>query len=128
MSTNTFPIVGMKFRPPALALVDALAVGTPLLLVAEPENAYDPNAIAVWLYAKDIPEGAKVKLEEDLPRFGTDLDTVMAAEQHHLGYIPKEMAAQLKECGAVTNDEPVSVTFSTSSTGAPRVRFEQSPF
>jgi hypothetical protein len=128
MPTNTFPIVGMKFRPPALALVDALAIDTPLLLIAEPDNNYDPNAIMVWLDAKDLSDEAKAKLEEELPRFGTDLASVIAMGQHHIGYIPREMAAQLKECGAVTNDEPVEVTFSTSSTGAPRVKFAEAPY
>ena len=47
MPMNTFPIVGAYYHPPAKALIDALAVDTPLLLIAEPDNAYDPNAIAV---------------------------------------------------------------------------------
>jgi hypothetical protein len=128
MPQNTFPIVGMFYRPPAKALIDALAVGTPLLLIAEPENNFDPNAVAVWLHSKDIPEASYTALEETLPPFGWTLEKVLEEEEHHLGYIPKEMAAQLKACGAVKDGEAVEVTFSTSASGAPRVKFAEAPY
>ena len=128
MSTNTLPIVGMFYRPPAKALIDVLAVGTPLLLIAEPDNAYDPNAIAVWLHSRDIPEASHPMLEETLPPFGKSLEEVLSEEEWHLGYIAKEMAAQLRQCGAVGTDKAVEVTFATSASGAPRVRFAEAPY
>lgn len=120
---STYPLVGAFYRPPAKALIDVLPIGTPLTLIAEPENAYDPFAVAVWLYSRDIPEGnAHEKLRETLPPFGTDLETVLSQEVHHLGYIAKELARKLREEDTVPVDSPVEGTFSLSSGGAPRVR------
>jgi hypothetical protein len=124
MPTNTLPIVGAFYRPPAKALIEALSIGTPLELIAEPDNQYDPNAIAVYLRTVDIPPNAYDKLEEILPPYGYSLEQVMNEEIFHLGYIPKEFAAKLAP-GFGT--EPMEVTFSLSSNGAPRVRREE-PF
>ena len=120
---STFPIVGMKFRPPAQALINSLAVGVPLTVIAEPENAYDPNAIAVWLYSKDIPEASQEALKETLPSSGFTLDRVLSEEVWHLGYFPKEMAAELKASGAIRDNEPQAATFAVSAQGQARVRF-----
>jgi len=43
-------LVGMKYRPPADLLVPQIPTGTEVLLVREPGNAHDPNAIAVYLH------------------------------------------------------------------------------
>ena len=40
-------LAGVSFRMDELQC-DAFAPGNPLLLVAEPENEHDPNAIGVW--------------------------------------------------------------------------------
>ena len=45
--TTLYALVGMKHRGTE-ALVGSLPEGTPLMLVREPTNAYDPNAIQVW--------------------------------------------------------------------------------
>lgn len=121
---KTYPIVGMRFRPPAQALTDTIAVGTPLVLLAEPTNPYDPNAVAVWLYSRDIPEGAHATLEALLPRFGTDLETVLATEVHHLGYIPKDLARDMKEKGVIDDTTELRGTFCTNAAGGPQVRLE----
>jgi hypothetical protein len=126
--SNTFPIVGMYYRPPAKALVETLAIGTPLCLIAEPDNAYDPNAIAVWLSSADLTKEAQEKLELTLPEYGYTLESLLAEEAWHLGYIPKEMAKKLREVEAVGPEEPVEVTFSLSAGGAPRVRFTEAPY
>jgi hypothetical protein len=125
MPYNTLPIVGMHFRPPAKVLVNALSIGVPLFLLAEPSNAFDEHAIQVFLESKNIPEAAHGFLDEGLPQFGFDLDTVLGQEQWHLGYIPKEFAKLLKESGTVVNDKPMDVTFATNAQGAPRVRFAE---
>lgn len=122
MPTNTLPIVGAFYRPPAKALIEVLAVGTPLQLIAEPDNQYDPNAIAVWLETANVPAGAETRLEELLPQFGMDMETILSETAWHLGYVPKEMAAKLKASGAIEDGHPYDVTFSTSASGAPRVR------
>jgi hypothetical protein len=119
---STYPIVGAFYRPPAKALLEVLPIGTQLMLMAEPDNAYDPNAIAVWLNTTDIPEASFAKLEELLPNYGTDVDTVKASEAHHVGYIPKEMAKSLRDNEVVKVETIVIASFSLSSSGAPRVR------
>lgn len=120
---STYPIVGAFYRPPAKALIDVLPIGTPLSLIAEPENAFDPFAVAVWLYSRDIPSGpAQETLRGTLPAFGIDLETVLAQDAWHLGYVPKEMAKALRESDTVPVDQPIEGSFSLSSGGAPRVR------
>jgi hypothetical protein len=124
MSHYTLPIVGGFYRPPALAIVNALPVGTPLFLSAEPDNPADANAVAVWIVSECIPASAHPQLEEELPKCGLTLDHVLQEEQWHLGYIPKEFAKQLRETNTIPVDRTVAVQFSVSNEGKPRVRFE----
>lgn len=44
-----FPLVGMSHRFPANAVLGLLPPESPLYLVREPSNQYDPNAIQVWV-------------------------------------------------------------------------------
>ena len=125
-STNTMPIVGAFYRPPAKVLLSVLAIGTPLQLMAEPENEYDSNAVAVWLDTNELTQAMQDELEtsEALASCGFSLAQILEQEQWHLGYIPKEMAAKIQSS---LGSAPYPVTFSTSANGAPRVRSEQ-PF
>ena len=125
MPYSTLPIVGSFYRPPAKILIDALPIGTPLFIMAEPDNQYDPNAVAVWLETRNIPETSYAALEEALPAFGFDLDTVLSQDQWHLGYIPKDFAAQLRASETVMPNTPVDVEFATAANGSPRVRFPE---
>jgi hypothetical protein len=50
------PVAGTSYRAGALQ-DDAFAPGKPLELVPEPENAHDPNAIAVWDAARLLQAG-----------------------------------------------------------------------
>ena len=120
---TTFPIVGARHRPPAQVLINSLAIGVLLTVIAEPENQYDPNAIAVWLYTKDLPEASQEALKETGPTAGWALDRILSEEVFHLGYIPKEMAAELKASGAIRDNEPQAATFAVSAQGQARVRF-----
>ena len=52
----SYVLVGMKHQG-SEALVASLKIGHPLLLVREPDNRYDRNAVQVWLDA-----GAEMKL------------------------------------------------------------------
>lgn len=123
LKMSAHPIVGMFYRPPAKALMDVLRNGTPLTLIAEPDNDFDPNAIAVWLYSRDIPEGAAhAQLLETLPPFGFTLDKVLAEEAWQLGYVKKEMAKELREADLVPIDNPVEGVLVFSPSGAPMVR------
>jgi len=125
MPHYTLPIVGAFYRPPAKIVLDAIPVGTPLFLSAEPDNEHDTNAVAVWIVSECIPASAHPKLEADLPRFGFSLDTFLEQEQWHLGYIPRDFAAGLRSQGIVPTDATVAVQFSVSNEGKPRVRFEE---
>ena len=42
-------LVGAHFRPPASLLLAELPSGFPLELRPEPENPYDPMAVAIWI-------------------------------------------------------------------------------
>lgn len=87
----TYPIVGGRHHPPAVAIMDFMAVGTPLILVAEPTNQYDVNAIMVILETKHINEVEG--LDDALAGYGTNTTTVKEGGRIHLGYIPKDLAA-----------------------------------
>lgn len=129
MSYERLPIVGMFFGPshgsPSQALVNALAIGTPLWLIAEPDNVADVNAIAVYVKSVDLPEAAYGLLEESLPDYGFTLEQVLAQEEWHCGYIPKNFAAQLRMNEIVQIGIPVEVKFGTNPKGDPRVIFAE---
>lgn len=48
MTTRTYSIVGMEHQH-STEIVAALQTGTDVILVREPTNPYDPNAIEVWV-------------------------------------------------------------------------------
>ena len=63
------PVAGTSYRGDALQ-DDAFAPGNELVLVAEPENEYDPHAIAVWDAARRLQAGyvpADTAAELELP-------------------------------------------------------------
>ena len=122
---STYPIVGAYYRPPAQAILKVLPLGTTLTLVAEPDNEHDPNAIAIWLYTKDVPEICDERLEELLPDYGSTIEDFRNQEMYHLGYVPREMAATLRARNTVPADSPVEGSFSLSTGGAPRVRLSE---
>ena len=78
------PIVGSRFHPPAPAILAALPVGHPLELRPEPENPHDQNVIAVWITGLPLP--AILALNGD---------GLLVLDEYHLGYIPRERAADL---------------------------------
>jgi len=121
-----YPIVGMFYRPPAKAFINVLAIGTPLIIRAEPDNQTDPNAVAVWLRTSYLGEAALAELDLQLGGFGYKLADVLAREEWHLGYIPKEMAAELRASGRVLPGADYDATFLTNPAGAPRVAFAES--
>lgn len=53
MTTRTYSIVGMEHQH-STEIVAALQTGADVILVREPTNQYDPNAIAVWVDGKRI--------------------------------------------------------------------------
>lgn len=89
------PMVGMRFRPPALAVLANLPSGTPLQMVREPDNQYDSNAIKVVL-----PEGWKDELSDPIKDEMSEMckaagHPMPGREEFHLGYIPAEVAKNM---------------------------------
>lgn len=82
--TITSLLVGSHFRPPAKALLSALPSGLGLLLVPEPENPYDEDAIAVYLDPQtlaELPEANQELLAEALAGTGFDLPSVLEGDE-----------------------------------------------
>lgn len=89
-------IVGAHFRPPAKPILAALHGDCPLELRPEPENKFDPNAIAVYVWSADLADNADLEtMTTNLLGFGSDLETVQTQEAWHLGYIPRVEAEQV---------------------------------
>lgn len=87
MTTLISLLVGMHFRPPAKTLLASLPSGTPLRLQPEPENPYDPLAVAVFVSSAAFPDSQKPILESVLPNNGFTLEEVLAQSEWHLGYV-----------------------------------------
>ena len=117
---NTFPIVGMKYHRPALALVNILPVNTELLLEAEPTNEYDPNAIKVLIATNELHKLPREDLETSLASCGFEINDLDKELFWHLGYIPKDFAAMLKE-DDFPEDTLVTGVFTISVNGRPCV-------
>lgn len=121
---STYPIIGTFFHPPAKALIEVISIGTPLTIWAEPENAFDANAIAIYLKSSNLSDHACEILDrEKLSEYGLNLSDVLSQESWRLGYIPRPIAASLKSSGIVRDNEAIQGTFSLSATGMPKVSF-----
>lgn len=72
------PIVGMHFRPPAKLVLESLPGGAKLVLMPQPDNPYDANAVRVLCRPEAIPEGQHEKLAAELPGFGGSLEELIA--------------------------------------------------
>jgi hypothetical protein len=115
---TVLPIVGAFYRAPAAAILRVLPVGTTLTLLAEPDNPYDANAIAVYLKTEDIPQASLEVIELALPDCGLDLPSFVAQEFWHLGYIPKEKAKLIRENNLI-GSEPLPAEFHPDPRGKP---------
>jgi len=94
--THVVELRGAHFRPPAKAIIQSLPTGHPLSLRPEPSNPYDPNAVAVWIDAKTIPDDALEELRYTLPGMGADVESLLEQRFWQLGYIAKEIAATIQ--------------------------------
>ncbi len=85
--TTLIPIVGMHFRPPAAQFILALSSGTALRLITEPDNPFDPKAVAVWCNLSELPPASHPRLAATLPDCGWTLDMLLGLDELHLGYL-----------------------------------------
>lgn len=97
MNTYLLPCVGARFRKPAVALIQMCSTGTPVLLLPEPSNPFDPNAVQVILKSSDIPEESFEVQAELLEGFGYDKEGVLSQPSWHIGYIPATEAIWLQK-------------------------------
>jgi len=86
-------LVGMRFRPPALDIVNSLKIGDKLLARREPDNPHDPNAIQILL----DPANFNTVEDRNGEQFIEDLAKECGWESTpefpiHLGYINREAA------------------------------------
>lgn len=104
MTTLQSLLVGAHFCPPAKQLLTALPAGTPLLLIPEPDNPYDENAVRVLLPLSSLPsteDPLSGGLDHALLGTGLSLDDLLAAgEPIHLGYLPATGNKQLAQAQA----------------------------
>lgn len=87
-------IVGAHFRPPAKGILAALPLAHPLIFKPEPSNPYDANAIQVLIDTTTLEGELLNDVEREILPYGSELSDL--EELHHLGYIPKEIAATLR--------------------------------
>lgn len=123
MSIHTLPIVGAKFRPPALCVLSSLGSQCRLLVRREPTNQYDPNALQVLVLPGSFSDATINKLRVELPNWGFSFDDVASLDEIHLGYVPRERAAEIApQFDEASVGETLGVlTFNAE--GAPRVQF-----
>lgn len=95
MPTFSLPLVGMRFRPPAEAILSVLPLDQPLSVIPEPDNGFDPNALKVELIVSTFPITLDEELSSLLPGYGFSLEEFFSQESWHIGYIAKEFAKDL---------------------------------
>ncbi len=122
---SSFPIVGSHYRPPAKALIAGISNGTKLFLRAEPQNAFDPNAIQILLHPSDIEESSYQTLNDELSGYGQDMDDINQQSEWHLGYIPKEIAKILRETNIVPLDVEIEGNYLIDFRGKPLVEISE---
>jgi HIRAN domain len=123
--TEQCAIVGMKFRPPAQGVLDALPQGFPLVLAREPGNKYDENAIMVLIDARAaFEELDETLVGEKLAGFGATRDDVVARMPFQLGYVPRGDAERLAGAVDAAGVARWRGVLAFSATGLPRVLFE----
>lgn len=119
----TVPLVGLRFHPPASAVLAALPAGVPLILVPDPENPWDHYAIKVFVDPKFIPHSQHDELALRLPGFGMTLSALLAEPCVMLGFVAmthsESLARAITEARGVAN---VSATLGFTADGKPQVQ------
>ena len=119
----SLPIVGAHFRPPAKGILQALPLGHTMNLKAEPENPYDPNAIAVWVSSDslaDLPQANRSTMATLCMGYGYDWETLMGEPAWHFGYVPRNFTSLVHPRLV---DGKLDLPLTSSSTGAPALEF-----
>lgn len=99
---QVYPIVGAHFKPPAKAVLQAVPLGTPLVLRPEPSNPYDANAVAVWISSVEFGADLYPLLTSLCGGYGWSLEDLLAQGEHQLGYVPAKLALECRAELALT--------------------------
>lgn len=105
MTTITTLLVGAHFRPPAKQVLTALPSGSLLRLQPEPENPYDPKAIRVLASFESIPESQYSELDDRMIGTGHDLESLRAAGEIFLGFVPDSAGKVCRDSGLPGNGD-----------------------
>lgn len=115
-----FPIVGMHFRPPAQSMLNAAFAGIGMLLVREPSNPYDSNAIQVHIAGfNKVPE--VVQAIRDWEELNGNEWSGWTNEDAMVGYIPRDIADRLAPIMDFLSMPQVECKFAQALDGSPRV-------
>ena len=85
--TLQFILVGQHFNKPSGLLLRCVPNATAVQLEAEPENPYDPLAVAVYLPTAAIDRPSLEALNDDLESQGLTLREVWAQARWKLGHV-----------------------------------------
>lgn len=108
------PIVGTRHHPTAVALMAILPHGAAVCLIPEPENRYDPNAIAIRLPRETLKRVSAQAVQQALAPHGYSTQAILDREWWHLGYIPAKWPRDNLTL-------PAEGTLCFTSRGAPQV-------
>ncbi len=120
--TSNYLIVGARFRPPAKGLLDTLPSGTELQARREPGNQYDPNAIQVFVKTSHIEPSDAIRVQCE--NYGKSIEEIKAVPEWHLGYVPKERAAELAPLMDSWAIHAIIGELAFSAAGVPCIRME----
>lgn len=125
------PLVGMRFRPPALTIVQGLGMDEPLTLQREPENKFDPNAVQIWTTQDWVDDSLELAGEAKAEASSLGLESIAEDIDHgnpvFLGFIAatfaKDWAPILDSLASEGKPWPkAKLTFAAS--GGPQVSIE----
>jgi hypothetical protein len=117
-------LVGMRFRPPADVIVGNLAAGTDLVLMRQPDNPHDENAIAVLLAGFQGEDFTELRDEAEAAATAQGLVVEeWLTDPIYLGFISRNEAALIsKELDAAERDgRNVEAKLSFNLEGRPKV-------
>jgi hypothetical protein len=100
--------------------------GLSLMLIREPDNDFDTNAIAVWVLGKTLramSNANQVTLRTMLDGYGFQLDEVLNNDWQ-LGYVAAKTGEAWAIAPAIDGGMAVVATLTTAITGAPAVKLE----
>lgn len=122
MPKTSVHLVGMRFRPPAVPLLNALPQGAELSLIPEPSNPYDEKAVQVWMKFSSIPESQHEDLAMHSAGFGFELDALREQEDWMLGFVAKTENRALHD--ELIAGRGYTATLGFNAEGKPKVEIE----